>query len=107
MRIHFLGEFSVCGHPEILLPWERDVTTSPLYYERSNRPWAAIMKEVYYEILPQNIPMEQFDTASTQSPAQSQNGLFLTPETSTGMGTNFRRSKFKDRLGGQALFIIS
>ena len=51
--------------------------------------------------------MEQFDTASTQCPAQSQNGLFLTPETSTGMGTNFRRSKFKDRLGGQALFIIS
>ena len=36
VRIHFLGEFSVCGHPEILLPWERDVTTSPLYYERSN-----------------------------------------------------------------------
>ena len=51
--------------------------------------------------------MEQFDTASTQSPAQSQNGLFLTPETSTGMGTNFRRTNFKDRLGGQALFIIS
>ena len=23
--------FSVCCHPEILLPWERDVTTSPLY----------------------------------------------------------------------------
>ena len=36
MRIHFLREFSVCGHPEILVPWERDVTTSPLYYERSN-----------------------------------------------------------------------
>ena len=23
--------FSVCCHPEILLPWQRDVTTSPLY----------------------------------------------------------------------------
>ena len=50
--------------------------------------------------------MVQFDTESIQSPAQSHNGLFLTPETLTGMGTNFRRSKFKDRLGGQALFMI-
>ena len=31
MRIHFLSEFSVCCHPEILLPWQRVVTTSPLY----------------------------------------------------------------------------
>jgi len=29
--IHSLSEFSVCCHPEILLPWERDITTSPLY----------------------------------------------------------------------------
>ena len=26
-----LSEFSVCCHPEILLLWQRDVTTSPLY----------------------------------------------------------------------------
>ena len=26
-----LFTFSVCCHPEILLPWPRDVTTSPLY----------------------------------------------------------------------------
>ena len=31
MRIYFLSEFSVCCHPKILLPWRRDVTTSPLY----------------------------------------------------------------------------
>ena len=34
VRIHFLSEFSVCCHPEILLPWERDATTSPLYWPR-------------------------------------------------------------------------
>ena len=32
VRIYFLSEFSVCCHPKILLPWQRDVTTSPLYY---------------------------------------------------------------------------
>ena len=31
VRIYFLSEFSVCCHRNILLPWERDVTTSPLY----------------------------------------------------------------------------
>ena len=31
VRIYFLSEFSVCCHPKILLPWQRDVTTSPLY----------------------------------------------------------------------------
>ena len=31
MQIHSLSEFSVCCHPEILLPWEHDVMTSPLY----------------------------------------------------------------------------
>ena len=30
--IHFLSDVLVCGHPEILLPLQRDVTTSPLYY---------------------------------------------------------------------------
>ena len=25
-----LSEFSVCCHPEILLPWQRDIMTSPL-----------------------------------------------------------------------------
>ena len=31
VRIYFLSEFAVCCHRNILLPWERDVTTSPLY----------------------------------------------------------------------------
>ena len=31
VRIYFLSEFSVFCHPNILLPWQRDVTTSPLY----------------------------------------------------------------------------
>ena len=31
MRIHFLATFSVCFHLEILLPWQRDLMTSPLY----------------------------------------------------------------------------
>ena len=32
MRIHFLGDVLICRHPEIVLPWQRDVTNSPLYY---------------------------------------------------------------------------
>ena len=31
VRIYFLSEFSVCCHRNILLPWQRDVTMSPLY----------------------------------------------------------------------------
>ena len=31
VRIYFLSEFAVCCHRNILLPWQRDVTTSPLY----------------------------------------------------------------------------
>ena len=31
VRIFFLGEFSVCCHPKMLLPWQRDATTPPLY----------------------------------------------------------------------------
>ena len=27
-RIYFLSEFSVCCHPKVLLPWQRDETTS-------------------------------------------------------------------------------
>ena len=34
VRIYFLSEFSVCCHPKILLPWQRDVTASPLYGQR-------------------------------------------------------------------------
>ena len=29
-RIHFLSDVLVCCHPKILLPWQRDVTTSLL-----------------------------------------------------------------------------
>ena len=29
--IYFLSQFSVCYHPKILLPWQRDVTTSPYW----------------------------------------------------------------------------
>ena len=32
VRIHFLGDVLICRHPEIVLPWQRDVTNSPLYY---------------------------------------------------------------------------
>ena len=31
VQIHFLSDISVYCHPEILLPKQRDVTTSPLY----------------------------------------------------------------------------
>ena len=31
VRIHFLNNVLVCCHPENLLRWQRDVTTSPLY----------------------------------------------------------------------------
>ena len=32
VRIHFLSDVLLCCHPKILLPWQRDVTTSPLYW---------------------------------------------------------------------------
>ena len=32
VQIHFLRDVLIFCHPEILLPWQRDVTTSPLYY---------------------------------------------------------------------------
>ena len=32
VRIHFFGDVLICRHPEILLPWQRDVTTSLIYY---------------------------------------------------------------------------
>ena len=31
VRIHFLNNVLFCCHPETLLPWQRDVTTSPFY----------------------------------------------------------------------------
>ena len=31
VRIHFLSDVFVCCHPEVLLPWQRDATRSPLY----------------------------------------------------------------------------
>ena len=31
MQIHFLSDVLICCHQEILLPWQCDVTTSPLY----------------------------------------------------------------------------
>ena len=38
VRIHFSVTFSVCCHPEILLPRQRDVTTSPLYFPKYRKP---------------------------------------------------------------------
>ena len=29
--IYFLSDFSLCCHPNILLPWQHDITTSPLF----------------------------------------------------------------------------
>ena len=37
VRIHFIlikETLSICCHPEILLPWQRDVTNSPLYHRK-------------------------------------------------------------------------
>ena len=36
VRIHFLSEVLDCCHPEILLPWQHDVMTSPLYLLSEN-----------------------------------------------------------------------
>ena len=36
MRIYLLSEFSVCCHPKMLLLWQREVTTSPLYSHLSS-----------------------------------------------------------------------
>ena len=32
VRIHFLSDALVCCHAKIVLLWQRDLTTSPLYY---------------------------------------------------------------------------
>ena len=32
VRIHYLSEITVCCHPEMLLPWQRDVATTTLCY---------------------------------------------------------------------------
>ena len=32
VRIYFLSDILVCCHSKILLPWQRDVTTSLLYF---------------------------------------------------------------------------
>ena len=32
VQINFLSDDLICCHPEILLPWQRDVSNSPLYY---------------------------------------------------------------------------
>ena len=32
VQINFLRDVLICCHPEILLPWQRDVSNSPLYY---------------------------------------------------------------------------
>ena len=34
-RFVCFGSFSVCCHPKTLLPWQRGVTTSPLYLDRA------------------------------------------------------------------------
>ena len=36
VQIHFSSDVLVCCHPEILLSWQRDVTTSPLYVVNSS-----------------------------------------------------------------------
>ena len=65
VRIHFLSDVLVCCHPQILLTWQRDVTTSPLYCEwfkfcppffkeiwkkgtRSHSPTTFVEQAVYY-----------------------------------------------------------
>ena len=49
VRILFSSEFSVCCHPKNLLPWQREVTTSPLYcanHARVSLPNLPTMLEV-------------------------------------------------------------
>ena len=50
--IHFLSDVLVCCHLEILLPWQRDVTTS-LYYNSNyklqvTRQTISIQQEINY-----------------------------------------------------------
>ena len=50
--IHFLNDVLVCCHPEILLPWQRDVTTY-LYYNSNyklqvTRQTISIQQEINY-----------------------------------------------------------
>ena len=37
VQIHFFNDFLICCHAEILLPWQRDVTTSSLCSKRSHQ----------------------------------------------------------------------
>ena len=49
MRIYFLGEFSVCCNPDILLPWQCDVTTSPFFGQVSRNQLNASGKTARYD----------------------------------------------------------
>ena len=49
VRIYFLSEFSVCCHPKILLPWQRDVTTFSLYYSTLDNDLSALARLAFYE----------------------------------------------------------
>ena len=47
VRIYFLSEFSVCCHPKILLPWQRDVATSPVYKSDRTQNYDSVILRPY------------------------------------------------------------
>ena len=55
VRIYFLSAFSVYCHPNSLLPWQHDVTTSPLYRRYSKnlrvRTWF-LRTQCYAKVCP-------------------------------------------------------
>ena len=96
-----LSEFSVCCHPEILLLWQRDVTTSPLY--SMVMLWRALtmtslktLSNTFIEILKEH-PTTVFCKISVR---RSKNSL----EFSTAWGTlNISRWPFHSRTVFEAL----
>ena len=42
VQIHFLSDVLGCWHPAILLSWQRDVTTSPLYFKHIHTLGSAV-----------------------------------------------------------------
>ena len=51
VQIHFLRDVLICCQPEILLPWQWDVTTSPLYHRQCRPSINLVHVKITYPVL--------------------------------------------------------
>ena len=67
-RIYFWNEFSVCCYRKILLPWQRDVTTSPLYSKFVGIKW---WRGFSHDVTAAILVFQNNETAAISVPRQS------------------------------------